>query len=163
NVKSGDVDIINAVPLPQIKQLAQESAQPGVRYKLLEHGAFSWQGIWLNATKPPFDSKGLRQALSAAVDRKAICNVVLQGAAYPASSFSPNGTPAFDPAWKIPPRSVPLAKEKLQAAGRASGFEFTLLIVPGQVAQALGQAVQSMAAEAGIQVKLQIVEFGAML
>jgi peptide/nickel transport system substrate-binding protein len=163
NVKSGDLDIINFVPLPQVKQLAQESARPGVRYKLLEHGAFSWQGIWLNVTKPPFDNKALRQALSAAVDRNAIANVVLQGAAYPAYSFFPNGTPAYDSAWKIPPRSVPLAKEKLQAAGRASGFEFTLLIVPGQVAQALGQAVQSMAAEAGIQVKLQIVEFGTML
>src|SRR5207302_429712 len=89
NLKSGDVDIINRTPLPQIRQLAQEASQPGARFKLLEHGAFSWQGIWLNVTRPPFDNKLLRQAI--------------------------------------------------------------------------GQAVQSMAADAGIQVKLQIVEFGTML
>jgi peptide/nickel transport system substrate-binding protein len=163
NVKSGDLDIINIVPLPQVRQLAQESAQPGARYKLLEHGAFQWQGIWLNVTKPPFDNKALRQALSATIDRNVIANVVLQGAAYPAYSFFPNGTPAYDATWKIPPRNMPLAKEKLQSAGRANGFEFTLLIVPREEAKALGQAVQSMAAEAAIQVKLQIVEFGTLL
>jgi peptide/nickel transport system substrate-binding protein len=163
NVKSGDIEIINAVPAPQIKQLTQEASRPGARFKLLEHGAFSWQGIWLNVTKPPFDNKLLRQAFNAAVDRNVIANVVLQGAAYPAFSFFPNGTPAYDPTWKIPSRNIKLAKEKLQAAGQPNGFSFTLLIVPGEVAGAIGQAVQSMAAEAGIQVKLQIIEFGAML
>ncbi len=163
NVKSGDVDIINLVPLPQIKTLSQEAAQPGARFRLLEHGAFAWQGIWLNITKPPFDNKLLRQAFSAAIDRNVIANVVLQDAAYPAYSFFPNGTPAYDSAWKIPPRNIALAKEKLQAAGFANGFECTLLTVPREVEQAIGQAVQSMAADAGIRVKLQIVEFGTML
>jgi peptide/nickel transport system substrate-binding protein len=163
NLKSGDLDIINLVPLPQVKQLTQDAAKPGARFKLLERGAFSWQGIWLNVTKPPFDNKLLRQAFNAAIDRNVIANAVLQGAAYPAYSFFPNGTPAYDPTWKIPPRNIQLAKEKLQAAGRPNGFEFSLLIVPGEIAQAIGQAVQSMAADAGIQVKLQIVEFGTML
>jgi peptide/nickel transport system substrate-binding protein len=163
NVKSGDIDIINIVPAPQIKQLTQEASRPGARFKLLEHGAFSWQGIWLNVTKPPFDNKLLRQAFNATIDRNVIANVVLQGAVYPSFSFFPNGTPAYDPTWKIPPRNVQLAKEKLQAAGQPNGFSFTLLIVPGEVAGAIGQAVQSMAADAGIQAKLQIIEFGAML
>lgn len=38
-----------------------------------------------------------------------------------------------------------------------------MLIVPREVDQAIGQAVQSMAAEVGIQVKLQILEFGTLL
>jgi peptide/nickel transport system substrate-binding protein len=163
NLKSGDVDIVNIVPLPQIKQLTQEAAQPGARFKLLERGAFQWQGIWLNVTKPPFDNKLLRQALNATIDRNVIVNVVLQGAAYPAYSFFPNGTPAYDPAWKIPPRNIALAKEKLQAAGQPNGFTFTVQTLPRQIEQAIAQAVQSMAADAGIQVKIQIVEFGTML
>ena len=163
NLKSGDVEIINAPPLPQIKRLSEEAKQPGARFRLLEHGAFAWRGIWLNVTKPPFDNKLLRQAFNATIDRNVLANVVLQGGAYPAYSFFPNGTPAYDPTWKIPPRNIQLAKEKLQAAGQANGFSFTLLITPGEVAGALGQAVQSMAADAGIQAKLQIIEFGAML
>ncbi len=163
NVKSGDIDIINIVPLPQAKQLEQDAAKPGARFRLLEHGAFAWNGIYLNVTKPPFDNKLLRQAFNATIDRNVIANTVLQGAVYPAFSFFPNGTPAHDPSWKIPPRNVALAKEKLQAAGHAGGFSFTLLAVPGQTAQAVAQAVQSMAAEAGIQVRIQIVEFGTQL
>jgi peptide/nickel transport system substrate-binding protein len=163
NVKSGDVDIISLVPLPQVKQLSQEAAQPGARFALLQHGAFRWDGITLNTTKPPFDNKLLRQAFSATIDREAIANAVLQGAAYPAYSFFPNGTPAFDPAWKLPPRSVRLAKERLQAAGQPGGFSFTMLIGAGQQNQAVAQAVQAMAADAGIQVRLQITEGGALL
>ncbi len=163
NVKSGDLDIINLVPLAQVKQLTQDASKPGARLKLLEHGAFRWQGIWLNVTKPPFDNKLLRQAFNATIDRNAVANVVLQGAAYPAYSFFPNGTPAHDPTWKIPTRNVPLAKEKLQAAGQVNGFQFTLLAVPNQEDQSIAQAVQSMASEAGIQVKIQIVEFGTLV
>ena len=163
NVKSGDIDIINIVPLAQIKGLIQEAKQPGARFKLIEHGAFRWQGIWLNVTKPPFDNKLLRQAFNATIDRNAIANVVLQGAAYPAYSFFPNGTPAYDPTWAIPPRNLGLAKEKLQAAGRPNGFEFTLLTSPTLEDQSIAQAAQAMASEAGIQVKIQIVEFGTLV
>ncbi len=163
NVKSGDVDIVSLVPLPQVKPLAQEAARPGARFRLLERGAFQWAGIWLNVTKPPFDNKLLRQAFNATIDRNVIADVVLQGTAYPAYSFFPNGTPAYDPAWKIPPRNVGLAKEKLQAAGRPNGFEFTLLTTTRQEQVAVAQAIQSMAAEAGIQVKIQLIEFGQLL
>jgi len=163
NLKSGDVDIINAVPAPQIKQLTDEAAKPGAKFRLLQHGAFAWFGIYLNVTKPPFDNKALRQAFSATIDRNVIANVVLQGAAYPAYSFFPNGTPAYDPTWKIPPRNISLAKEKLQAAGHPGGFEFTVLSTPGQVNNSILQAIQSMAAEAGIQMKVQLIEFGQLL
>jgi peptide/nickel transport system substrate-binding protein len=163
NLKSGDVDIINIVPLPQIKQLTQEASKPGARFHLLERGAFQWYGVWLNVTKPPFDNKLLRQALNATIDRYVIANVVLQASAYPAYSFFPNGTPAYEPTWKIPSRNIALAKEKLQAGGRPNGFAFTILTLPGQQDQALAQAIQAMVAEAGIQMKIETIEFGAML
>jgi peptide/nickel transport system substrate-binding protein len=163
NLKSGDVDIINIVPASQVKALAKEAAQAGSRFRLVEAGAMAWTAIPLNATRPPFDNKLLRQAFNATIDREALANVVLQGAVYPAYSFFPNGTPAYDPAWKLPPRNVALAREKLKEAGRPNGFEFILLILPGQQRQAVGQAIQAMAADAGIQVKLQVVEEGVII
>jgi len=163
NLKSRDVDIINIVPASQVKTLAKEAAQAGSRFRLIEAGAMAWTSIPLNTTRPPFDNKLLRQAFNATIDREALANVVLQGAVYPAYSFFPNGTPAYDPAWKLPPRNVALAREKLKEAGRPNGFEFTLLILPGQQRQAVGQAIQAMAADAGIQVKLQVVEEGVII
>ena len=163
NLKSGDVDIINIVPPTQAQQLAQASRAPGATYRLLEHGAFAYTGIWFNTTKPPFDSKPLRQAFSAALDRYAIANQILQGAAYPAYSFFPNGTPAYDPTWKVPAQNIPLAKERLATGGHPNGFECTFLTVPGQVAGALAQAQQAMVGQAGIKMTIQIVEFGTLL
>ncbi len=163
NVKSGDADIINIVPLPQVRQLAKEAAQPGARFRLLEHGAIAWTAISLNVTKPPFDNKAVRQAFAATIDREALANVVLQGAAFPAYAFFPNGTPAFDPAWKLPPRNVAAAKEKLTAAGHPGGVSFTLVTQPGQMRQAVVQAVQAMAADAGIQVRIEVVDEGTMI
>ncbi|HYM90521.1 MAG TPA: ABC transporter substrate-binding protein, partial [bacterium] len=163
NVKSGDADIINVVPLPQARELAREAAQPGARFKLIERGAIAWTAIALNVTRPPFDNKLLRQAFAATIDRDALANVVLQGAAYPAHAFFPNGTPAYEPGWKLPPRSVALAKEKLQAAGHAGGFTFTLLNQPGQQRQAVAQAIQAMAGDAGIEMKIQIVDEGTII
>ena len=162
-VQAGDVDIINVVPLPQVPQLAREAAQRGARIKLLEGGAFGWIAVALNVTKPPFDSKLLRQALAATIDREVMANVLLQGAAYPAYSFFPNGTPGYDAAWRLPPRNLALAKEKLAAAGRPRGFTFTLLNQPGQQRQAVSQAIQAMAADAGIEVKLEIVDLGTLV
>ncbi|HEV2358410.1 MAG TPA: ABC transporter substrate-binding protein [bacterium] len=163
NLKSGDAQIINIVPAAQVQALAKEAAQPGSRFRLIEAGAMAWTALPLNTTKPPFDNKLLRQAFNATINREAIANVVLQKAVYPAYSFFPNGTPAYDPTWKLPPANVGLARAKLKEAGRPDGFEFTLLILPGGQRQAVGQAIQAMAAEAGIRVKLQVVEEGAII
>jgi peptide/nickel transport system substrate-binding protein len=163
NLKSGDVDIVANVPLPQVPELAKEAAQPGAGFHLLERGAFQWNAMPLNVTKPPFDNKLLRQAFAATIDRNAIANVVLQGAAYPAYSLFPNGTAAYDPAFKLPPRSIATAKERLAAAGHPGGFEFTLIILPGQQRVALAQAIQAMAEDAGIHVKIQTEEQGTFV
>jgi len=45
--------------------------------------------------KPPFDNKKLRQAIAHAIDREAICKVVLGGAATPAYGMLPKGFPAY--------------------------------------------------------------------
>jgi peptide/nickel transport system substrate-binding protein len=163
NLKSGDVDIVGTVPLPQVKELTADAARPGAGFRLLQHGAIAWTAIALNVTKPPFDNKLLRQAFAATVDRDAIANVVLQGAAYPAHFFFPNGTPAYDAAWKLPPHNVALAKEKLQAGGHSEGFTFTFLTQPGQQRLAVAQAIQAMAADAGIQMKIQVVDQGTII
>ena len=164
NLKSGDVDIIADVPLPQEPELAKEAAQSGARFHLVERGAFQWNAMPLNVTKPPFDNKLLRQALSLTIDRYALANVVLRGAAYPARSFFPNGTPGYDPSIPVPERNIALAKEKLAQAGRPGGFTFTLLLAgSGQQDASVAQAIQSMAADAGIHAQIQILEGAAFL
>jgi peptide/nickel transport system substrate-binding protein len=160
NLEAGELDIINVVPLPQIKTLRQEAAKSGARFRLIELGPIAWTSISLNVTAPPFNNKLLRQAFERTVDRRILADDVLQGAAYPAYSFFPNGTPAYDASWKLPPPSVAAAKKLLKAGGHPNGFAFTMLTQPGQQRQAIAQAVQSMTAEAGIQMKIEVLEAG---
>src|SRR5579864_1857168 len=163
NLKSGDVDIINLVPLPQVKTLGQQAAQPASPFLLIERGPIAWAALSLNVNTPPFDNKLARQAFLAAIDQNALAGAVLQGAAYPAYSFFPNGTPAFDPSWKLPPQNVALAKEKLQQAGMPNGVEFTVITPPGQQHLAILQAVQSMVGEAGLKLKIEVLEGGVLV
>jgi peptide/nickel transport system substrate-binding protein len=163
NLKSGDLDVISLVPLPQVKTLDHEASQPDTRFRLIERSPIAWAALSLNVTTPPFHNKAARQALLAAVDQGVLAGVVLQGAAYPAYSFFPNGTPAYDPSWKLPPRNVALAREKLQQAAMPNGFEFTVITPPGEQHLAILQAVQSMAGEAGIRLKIEMLEGGVLL
>ena len=158
SMKSGDVDIVSLVPLPQVKTLKQQAAQPGSPFQLIERSPIAWAALALNVTKPPFNNAALRQAVLAAVDQRAIAGAVLQGAAYPAYSFFPNGTPAYDASWTLPARSVAAAKAKLQEGGASGGLSFTIITPPGAQLATVLQAVQSMVADAGIQMKIEAIE-----
>lgn len=46
-------------------------------------------------TKPPFNNLKLRQAIAHAIDRDAICNIVMGGGATPAYGMLPKGFPAY--------------------------------------------------------------------
>jgi len=125
--------------------------------------SLGFQGIWLNVTRPPFDNKALRQALAATIDRETINRVVFRGTATPANGPFPPGSPGYDPKIPVPKRDIGLARKKLQEAGFPNGFSFTLFTAPGPVLTQLAQVYQAMAAEAGIRIRIQQVEFGTLL
>lgn len=73
--------------------------------------------------KPPFDSKKLRLAIAHAIDREAICNIVLGGAATPAYGMLPKGFPGYQ-VDRIKPYQTfdpALAKKLLTEAGYPNG------------------------------------------
>jgi len=158
NMKSGDVDAVSLVPLPQVRALAREATQPGSTFRLIERGPIAWTALALNVTKAPFNNIALRQAMLASIDQRAVAGAVLQGVAYPAYSFFPNGTPAYDASWTLPARNVAAAKAKLQEGGAQGGLAFTVVTVPGSQYLSVLQAVQSMIADAGIQMKIEVIE-----
>lgn len=143
------------------RDLARVKADPNLA--LYAFPGLGFQGVWLNVTRPPFNNKALRQAFAATVDREVINRVVFLGTATPANGPFPPGTPAYDPNIPVPLRDLALARKKLQEAGYPNGFSFTLLTAPGPVLTQLAQVYQAMAAEAGIRIQIQQVEFGTLL
>jgi peptide/nickel transport system substrate-binding protein len=130
---------------------------------LSETSALGFQGLYLNHKSEPFNNKALRQALDLVIDREAIIKVALRDTGVQAAGAIPPGTWAYDKSIKPTKKDVEKAKKIMAEAGYPDGFEFTLQLSPKPVEEQISQMIQSMAAEAGIKVKLEIVEFGTML
>jgi len=158
NLVSGAATVITPVA-PKDLQAVKNNAN----LQLYSFDSLGFQGIYLNTTRPPFNNKALRQAFAATIDRETVDKVVFLGTAAPSNGPFPKGTPAYDAAIPTPKRDMALAKKKLEEGGKAGGFSFTLLTAPGPVGAQLAQVYQAMAAEVGIQVRIEQIEFGTLL
>ncbi len=160
NLRAGELDIIDQVGPTDVPKLRTDQT-----LRLLERSGLEWQGIHLNLAGPPFDNKLLRQAFNAAIDRRTIVKVVHGDSADPANGPFPPAMFTYNiPAnSRIPERNLDLARQKLKDAGMPNGFSFTLKIVPNRVNQQVAQIIQSMTADVGIKVNIELVEFGTLL
>jgi peptide/nickel transport system substrate-binding protein len=77
-------------------------------------------------TPNPLKDVRVRKALSHAIDRTAIVERVLEGAATPAANLLPDGTPGTNPDLKPTPYDPDRARRLLAEAGLAEGFRVTL-------------------------------------
>jgi peptide/nickel transport system substrate-binding protein len=139
--------------------LSEAKANPAV---VIKRNPFGWQGIYLNMTKPPFNNLLLRQALADTISRRQLIQVALDGAGVPAFGPIFPGNYAY-PGIPAPHQNIAEAKALLKKAGMPGGFTFTLKTATGSANALEAQVIQSMAAQAGIQVKIDQVNFGTLL
>jgi peptide/nickel transport system substrate-binding protein len=108
----------------------------------------------------PLASKQLvRQAFELALDRKVINRVVFGGTVLPGCLPVPPASPYYDSSIKCPARNVARARQLISQSGVQAPVKVRLMIGTDQVAARLGQTIQAMEEEAGIQVELQPTEF----
>jgi peptide/nickel transport system substrate-binding protein len=125
--------------------------------------------VWLNTSAPPFNNVKLRQAVAASIDRKEIIDVVLMGRGKLTTGIPPATVPYVlspEEIAKLPfyKQDIALAKKLMAEAGQPDGFEFTLKTAthsPDYVPAA--QVMQRQLAKAGIRMKIEQVEWGALL
>jgi peptide/nickel transport system substrate-binding protein len=100
--------------------------------------AFSPPYLWylvFNLRDPAIADVRLRQAIAHAIDRQALCDTLLPGAARPAASAIPPGAPAHDPrAHDRYPHDPERARALLAQAGKADGL--TLQVVAARAGSA---------------------------
>ncbi|HEY6103118.1 MAG TPA: ABC transporter substrate-binding protein [bacterium] len=160
NLRAGELDMINQVAPAEVPKLKTDPV-----LKLSEVVGLEWQGMWIQVESGIFSNRALRQALNATIDRRTLVRVVFQETAVPANGPFPPGmfTNSIPANSRIPERNLDLARQKLREGGQPNGFSFTLKITPGRIPQQVAQVIQSMAADVGIKVNIEIVEFGALL
>ncbi|MGR3571427.1 ABC transporter substrate-binding protein [Brevirhabdus sp.] len=164
NLQSGDIDILERLAATD---LAQAKADPNIQVESAV--SLGYQGITFNvgngdkADNPWGKDKRLRQALSYAIDREAINQVVFEGAFAAGNQPFPPNSPWYDKEFAVPKRDVAKAKALLAEAGFPDGIDLEVQVPNTTVPLQLMQVVQSMAAEAGIRISLTSKEFATLL
>ncbi|EYD70439.1 ABC transporter substrate-binding protein [Limimaricola hongkongensis] len=164
NLQSGDVDMINRLAATD---LARIEADPEI--EVAQAISLGYQGVTFNvgngeaADNPWGTDARLRRAFELTLDRNAINQVVFEGASAAGNQPFPPNSPWYDSAVPMPERDIEAAKALLAEAGYPDGIALEVQVPNRPVSMQLMQVVQSMAAEAGIDITLNAKEFATML
>jgi cationic peptide transport system substrate-binding protein len=161
------------------KLLANEcdvTAYPIAHKKIKEHKSLTLEAVTalnvgyfgFNVTKPPFDNKLIRQAISYAINKKVLLEAVYQGKAELANSLLPNTSWAFDESILEQEYNPILAKSLLEVAGYPDGFSMDLWAMPVQRpynpnAITMAKLIQADLKHIGIKVKIVSYEWSTFL
>jgi peptide/nickel transport system substrate-binding protein len=164
NLQAGALDIVEYI-LPTDVPAVQKDP----RLKTAIDDSLAYTGITVNTNNGSAQETTLgknalvREAFELALDRTALNQVVYSGMYTPTVEANPPSSPFFFKDLKIPARDVAKAKALLQQAGVPTPVPVTLTITNGSDIQQAGEVIQSMASEAGFDVKIKEMEFASSL
>jgi len=146
----------NPADLPAMKQDASVT--------VLNQAGLNIGYLSLNATKPPFDKKEVRQAINMAIDRDSILKEVYQGAGQKAKNPIPPTIWSYDDTTKDYAYDPAKAKAMLEAAG-VKDLKSDLWYMPVQRpynpnAKRMAEMMQADLAKVGITAELKTYEWG---
>ena len=105
----------------------------------------------------------MRQALDLSIDREAINQVVFNGEFKPGNQWVNPDHPYYQKDFPIRGRDVEKAKALPKEAGVTLPVHVDFMVPQGAETGAVAQVVQSMAAEAGFDMKIRVTEFATSL
>ena len=164
NLQSGAVDMA--------ERILTTDADAVRANKALQLLAFPWlgyQSINLNvahgprANTPLGQDARVRKAFELSIDRTALVQVVYNGMHTPIAQAVPPASPFYAPDVQPPARDVAAARKLLAEAGVKTPVPVVLTVANSPDTRQSGEVIQSMAAEAGFDVRLQQVEFASGL
>jgi peptide/nickel transport system substrate-binding protein len=159
NLKSGGLDLAERVLATDIKDVR---ADPKLVLSTVPE--LGYLGLTVNikndkAKGPLSQSEKVRQALDLSIDREALNQVVFNGEFTPGNQWVSPTHPYYQKAFPIQPRNIEKAKALLKEAGVTLPVSVDYMVPKGAEYEAVAQVVQSMAAEAGFDIKIRVVEF----
>lgn len=168
NIRSGDVQVADTISPQDVDALDEETG-----IGLLQSNSLGYQGLTVNMgfgdnpenfETPLGQDPKVRRALSMAIDRKALVNTVFNGWFSPACSGiapdSPFATEASNDCVDYDPEG---AKKLLRDAGVKLPLKVNMKVANTQDTLRFAQAVQAATKEAGFDIKVQPMEYTALL
>jgi peptide/nickel transport system substrate-binding protein len=163
SLKSGSLDLIERVLATDIKDVRADK-----NLVLVTAPSLGYQGITINiggdkAGGALSKSAKARQALDLAIDRAALNQVVFNGEFTPGNQWVSPANPFYQQAFPVRARDLDKAKALLKEAGATTPIPVDFMVPKGAENEAVAQVVQSMAAEAGFDMKIRLTEFATSL
>jgi peptide/nickel transport system substrate-binding protein len=159
NLKSGGLDLIERVLATDIKDVRSDS-----NLVLSTAPELGYLGLTINIKNDKnkgalSQSEKVRQALDLSIDREAVNQVVFNGEFTPGNQWISPQHPYYQTAFPIRPRDIEKAKALLKEAGVTPPVTVDMMVPKGSENEAVAQVIQSMAAEAGFELKIRVIEF----
>ncbi|HEX9591626.1 MAG TPA: ABC transporter substrate-binding protein, partial [Bradyrhizobium sp.] len=163
NLKSGGLDLIERLLATDIRDVR---ADP--KLALSTALSLGYQGITINigsdkSKGPLSQSAKMRQALDLSIDREAINQVVYNGEFVPGNQWVNPDHPYYQKAYPVRSRDVAKAKALLKEAGFTGPITVDFMVPKNVETETVAQVIQSMAAEAGFDMKIRVTETATAL
>jgi peptide/nickel transport system substrate-binding protein len=164
NLHTGNIDLAERILPSDVAEVKKDS-----KLRIVTSPALGYNSIIFNvangdkAKAPIGQSALLRQAFEAAIDRQALVQVVYNGLYQPTEQAVTPASPLYVKGFEPGPRDIDKAKALVKQSGIPTPIPVTLMVpnVPDQVQ--LAEVLQSMARDAGFEVKINPVETAASL
>ncbi len=164
NLEAGAIDLSEQVLPTDVPAVEKDP-----KLRIVMSPGLGYQGITFNTNNGPAaktaigESALVRKAFELSIDRKALIQVVYNGMFQPTAQAESPLSPYFDKNIAVPGRNIAEAKALLKQAGVKLPVPVTLTVTNGSDSQQTGVVIQSMAKEAGFDVKLRTLEFATSL
>ncbi|SFV60220.1 Dipeptide-binding ABC transporter, periplasmic substrate-binding component (TC 3.A.1.5.2) [hydrothermal vent metagenome] len=162
-LKSKQLDIGSLSPIEYEKKLPKEF---GKDFNIYESIALAYTYLGFNLKRKKFQDPRVREALSQAIDRQEIIDIMFFGHAKLCTGpFLPTSS-AFNPDVKAPKRDLKRAKELLKEAGYDKKHPLVFEIATSNsnpTRPYVAQIIQHQLKSIGVVVKLRIMEWQAFL
>ncbi|HEY8995733.1 MAG TPA: peptide ABC transporter substrate-binding protein [Lacunisphaera sp.] len=157
--RAGQLHITEALPVGKVESYRRE--QPGVLHISPFLDTYFYR---LNTSRPGLGDKRVRQALSLALNRRAIVEKIIRGGQQPALAFTPPGMDGYVPP-EILKEDLTQAQQLLAEAGHPGGqglppIEITINTSGNH--RVIAEAVQQMWRRLGLQVEVNNMEMASL-
>lgn len=156
-LETGEIDVIESVPAIDIPRIMDNNS-----LKTVSQTSTSVTYVSFNTRKTPFDNVKVRQALSCAVDKEAIIDVICEGYAVEMNTIYPPAMPSYDENLDLYPYDIERAKTLLSEAGYPDGFTIEIA-TSGDERNRIAQLLQSDFSKIGVNLDITLLEWGAYL
>jgi len=156
-LETGEIDIA-----ADLESMSRNTILESDELILAETSSFSVQYLGMNVEKPYLKDKNIRKAIAMAIDKNIIIDTILMGAMEEANSFLAPGVFGYSKTAKTYGYNPEEARKLVEESGYKN-IELTVLTSNNTTRAQICEVIQAQLKEVGIDLKIEVVEWGTFL